>query len=39
MPNDFFILLAIAAVSAFAMVLGYVSITDRDPADTVHPAE
>ena len=39
MPNDLFILLAIGAVSAFAVVLGFVSLTDRDPVETIHPAE
>lgn len=39
MPSDLFIILVIAAMAAFTLVLGLVSITDRDPKRDVQPAE
>lgn len=39
MPNDLFILLIITAMAAFSAVLGFVSITDREPRNPVQPAE
>ncbi|MFA5968973.1 MAG: hypothetical protein WC816_07005 [Sphingomonas sp.] len=37
-PNDLFVMLVVIAMAVFSLVLGYVSITDRDAANT-HPAE
>lgn len=39
MPSDFFVLIVIAAMAAFSIGLGFVSLTDRDPADRISPAE